>query len=73
MQKSWPGDRTFPLAQLVRLVEELIRSHKIAIAPALYRVDAPKRRLVITLNMTTVVQHTSEAIQVRESKQSPEI
>ena len=62
MQENWSGDRTFLLAQLVRLVEQLIRSGKIAIAPALFRVDDLKRRLVITLNMTKVVQHIWEAI-----------
>ena len=62
MQASWPGDRTFLLAQLVRLVEQFIRSGRIAITPSLFHVDDLKRRLVITLNMTKVVQHIWEAI-----------
>ena len=62
MQENWPGDRTFLLAQLVRLVEQFVGSGKIAIAPDLFRADALKRRLVITLNMTKVVQHIWEAI-----------
>ena len=62
MQKNWPGDRTFLLAQLVRLVEQFIRSGKIDISPPLFGLDDLKRRLVITLNMAKVVQHIWEAI-----------
>ena len=62
MQEDWPGDRTFLLAQLVRLVEQFIRSDKIDIAPALFLDDDLKRRLIVTLNMTRVVQHIWEAI-----------
>ena len=62
MRANWPGDRTFLLAQLVRLVEQFIRSDRIAITPSLFHADDLKRRLVITLNMTKVVQHIWEAI-----------
>ena len=62
MRADWPGDRTFLLGQLARLVEEFIRSDKIDIAPALFLQDDLKRRLIVTLNMTRVVQHIWEAI-----------
>ena len=62
MEEKWQGDRSFLLAQLVRLVEQFIWSGKIAITPALFLVDDLKRRLVITLNMNKVVQHIWEAI-----------
>ena len=62
MQEDWPGDRTFLLAQLVRLVEQFIRSDKIDIAPTLFLHDDLKRRLIVTLNMTRVVQHIWEAV-----------
>ena len=62
MQKNWPGDRTFLLAQLVRLVEQFIRLGKIDISPPLFGLHDLKRRLVITLNMAKVVQHIWEAI-----------
>ena len=62
MQENWPGDRTFLLAQLVRLVEQFIRSGNIGVTPDLFGADDLKRRLVITLNMTKVVQHIWEAI-----------
>lgn len=62
MQENWSGDRTFLLAQLVRLIEQFIRLGKVAVQPALFHQDELKRRLVITLNMTKVVQHIWEAI-----------
>ena len=45
-----------------RLVEQFIRSAKIAITPALFYQDDLRRRLMITLNMTKVVQHIWQAI-----------
>ena len=62
MQENWSGDRTFLLAQLVRLVEQFIRSDKINIVPASFLDDDLKRRLIVTLNMVKVVQHIWAAI-----------
>ena len=62
MQKGWSGSREFLLAQLVRLIEQFICSNKISISPALFNRDALRRRLLITLNMTKVVQHIRDAI-----------
>ena len=62
MQQNWRGGRAFLLAQRVRLVEQFIRSDRISITPALFLRDDLKRRLIITLNMTKVVQHIGEAI-----------
>ena len=62
MQKGWKGNREFLLAQLVRLVEQFIASDKIGITPALFHHDDLSRRLIITLNMSKVVQHIWEAI-----------
>ena len=68
MEEKWQGDRAFLLAQLVRLVDQFIRSGKIAITPALFMVNDLKRRLVITLNMNKVVQHIWEAIRHENTK-----
>ncbi len=62
MRESWPGDRMFLLAQLVRLVESFLRSGTIVVTPEPFGTNDLQRRLVITLNMTTVVQHIWEAI-----------
>ena len=68
MQKNWKGSKEFLLAQLVRLVEQFIRSDKIHISPPLFYQDALKRRLIITLNMTKVVQHMWEAIRFENTE-----
>jgi len=62
MRENWSGDRMFLLAQLVRLVEQFMRSGRIRVTPDLFGTDDLKQRLVITLNMTKVVQHIWEAI-----------
>ena len=68
MQVSWRGSRHFHIAQLVYLVERFIRSDKIRITPALFHQDALSRRLIITLNMTRVVQHIWEAIRFENTE-----
>ena len=68
MQKNWRGGSAFLLAQLVRLVEQFIRSDRISITPALFFRDDLKRRLIITLNMTKVVQHIWEAIRFENTE-----
>ncbi len=68
MQETWPGDRVFLLAQLVRLVEQFIRSNRIRISPDLFHQSDLHRRLTITLNMTKVVQHIWEAIRFENTE-----
>jgi type III restriction enzyme len=46
----------------VRIVEQFIRSDRIAIHPPLFYQDDLRRRLIITLNMSRVVQHIWEAV-----------
>ena len=62
MKRTWKGSREVLLAQLVRIVEAFIRSDKIAISPPLFYQDDLRRRLIITLNMSRVVQHVWEAL-----------
>ncbi|MBT9157014.1 MAG: hypothetical protein DDT37_02019 [Firmicutes bacterium] len=50
------------LAQLVQIVEQFIRSDRIAIAPPLFYQDELRRRLMIPLNMSRVVRHVWEAV-----------
>jgi len=68
MQSGWPGSRESLLAQLVRLVESFIGSGKITIVPGLFNQDELRRRLIITLNMTKVVQHVREAIRFENAE-----
>ena len=62
MKRVWQGSREVLLAQLVRIVEQFIRSDRIAISPPLFYQDELRRRLIITLNMSRVVQHVWEAV-----------
>ncbi len=62
MKHTWQGSREVLLAQLVRIVEQFIRSDKIAISPPLFYQDELRRRLIITLNMSRVVQHVWDAV-----------
>ena len=62
MQEDWQGGKSILLAQLVRLIEQIIRSDFIMITPALFNRDDLRRRLIITLNMTKLVQHLWQAI-----------
>lgn len=62
MKHTWQGSREVLLAQLVRIVEQFIRSDRIAISPPLFYQDELRRRLIITLNMSRVVQHVWEAV-----------
>ena len=68
MQKAWDGSKELLLAQLVRLVEQFLRSDRITITPALFYQDDLRRRLIITLNMTKVVQHIWEAIRFENTE-----
>ncbi|MFO7726665.1 MAG: hypothetical protein R6V45_14105, partial [Oceanipulchritudo sp.] len=62
MKPTWQGSREVLMAQLVRIVETFIRSDWIEITPPLFYQDELRRRLIITLNMSRVVQHVWEAV-----------
>ena len=62
MKHTWKGSREVLLAQVVRIVGQFIRSDRIAISPPLFYQDELRRRLIITLNMSRVVQHVWEAV-----------
>jgi type III restriction enzyme len=68
MQRDWKGNKEFLLAQVVSLVEQFIRSDRIAILPTLFSHDDLRRRLIITLNMTKVVQHIGQAIRFENAE-----
>ncbi len=67
MQQNWQGDRAVLLAQLVHLIEQFIRSDNIVITPALFNRDRLRRRLIMTLNMTRLVQHIWQTIRFQNS------
>lgn len=67
MGGAWPGPRHELLAQLLRIVEEFLRSDRVSISPALFNQDELRRRLVLTLSMNRVVQHLWDAIKFDNS------
>ncbi len=68
MQVAWQGSRDVLLAQLVRIVEQFIRSDRIVISPPLFYQDELRRRLIITLNMSRVVQHVVAAVRQKNTE-----
>lgn len=68
MRPDWKGNREELLAQLVRLVETFLRSPKIEIEPRLFERDDVRRRIIMTLNMTKIVQHLWEAIRFENTE-----
>ena len=70
MKHDWRGSREMLLAQLVRFAERFIQSDRIAIHPPLFYQDELPRRLIITLNMSRVVQHIWEAVRQENTEQS---
>lgn len=62
MKREWQGSREVLLAQLVHIVERFIRSDLIAIHPPLFYQDELHRRLILTLNMSRIVQHIWDAV-----------
>ncbi len=68
MQASWSGSRESLIAQLVRLVERFLLSDRLVITPPLFYQDDTARRLIVTLNMTKVVQHVWDAVRVENTE-----
>ncbi|MDO9536762.1 MAG: DEAD/DEAH box helicase family protein, partial [Thermoplasmata archaeon] len=62
MEKTWPGEKSYLLMQLVKLVETVIKSDKIIIRPKSVYEDELRVRVLLTLNMHKIVQHIWEAI-----------
>ena len=68
MQQNWRGGKAELMAQIVRLTEQFIRSDQIRITPTLFNQDDLRRRLIVTLNMTKLVQHIWEAIRFENTE-----
>ena len=59
---DWKGNREILLAQVIRIVERIIRSDRIQINPPLFHQTDLRRRIIITLSMAKVIHHIGEAI-----------
>ncbi len=63
MKGAWRGSREVLLAQLVRLVEKFVASDLIKVVPLSYHNDELRKRLIITLSMSRVVQHIARSVE----------
>ncbi|MGH9398533.1 MAG: BPTD_3080 family restriction endonuclease [Terriglobia bacterium] len=68
MKPTWKAGREFLLAQVVGIVERFLSSDRIQISPPLFAQDDLRRRIVIILNMTKLVQHIWEAIRFENTE-----
>ena len=68
MKPSWAGSRESLIAQLVKLVEQFLLSDRLVITPPLFYQDDTARRLIVTLNMTKVVQHVWDAVRIENTE-----
>jgi type III restriction enzyme len=68
MKPTWKGNKDVLLAQLFGIVEGFIASGKLRVIPTLFGTDDVKRRLVITLNMSRVVQHLWEHLRFENAQ-----
>jgi len=67
MRPSWKGNRDVLIAQLIRLVEQVLAGDRIWIVPPLFNQDELRRRIILTLNMNKIVQHIWEAIRLENT------
>jgi type III restriction enzyme len=51
MQRGWTGTKEVLLAQLIRLVEQVLTSDRIVIEPAPFNQDELRRRLILTMHL----------------------
>jgi len=59
---AWKGDKAHLMSRIVDIAEDFIRSDRIDIEPPLFATDPMRRRLLLALNMTRIVQHLWRAI-----------
>lgn len=54
---DWKGSKESFLIQLIRIIDQFIRSGKIGIKNPLFNQDETRKRILIMLNMNKVIQH----------------
>lgn len=68
MQGKWKGDKRYLMAQLVRIVQDFLKSDKLKFAQTLYGQDELKRRILIMMNMPRVSQHIANEIKLNNAE-----
>lgn len=67
-QLGWPGSVDSLLAQLIRLVEQFMRSDRLVIHPQLFMQSDVHRRVVLALSMSRIVQHMKAAVRAENTE-----
>jgi type III restriction enzyme len=66
-QKQWRGSREEFLIQLIHLVEDFIRRGKIDVENNLFFQDDAKRRVILMMNMSTILRHIWGQIEIQNT------
>jgi len=67
--EDWRGGRELLLAQIVATVEQFIDAGLVRITPRLFNTSALRRRIMVMLNMSKVVNHLWQAIRFDNTEQ----
>jgi len=59
---AWRGNDDFLLSQLIRLVDQFVRSDRLRITPQLFAQSDLHRRVLLALSMSKIVQHVTSAV-----------
>jgi type III restriction enzyme len=59
---GWKGDKAYLMSCIVDIAEDFVRSDRIVVEPGSFATDPTRRRLLIALNMTKIVQHLWSSI-----------
>lgn len=60
---QWQGDKGYFIFQIIKIVEEFIKSDKISI-PSLFHQDELRKRVLLALNIDKIVEHVSRFIRL---------
>ncbi|MBN2224885.1 MAG: DEAD/DEAH box helicase family protein [Deltaproteobacteria bacterium] len=65
---NWKGNREYLLAQVIHIVERFIESDRIEFVPELFRYDELKRRILLALNMTRIINYIGSSIRFENTE-----
>ena len=68
MKATWRGNQASLIAQLIRLAERFAASDRIRVFPNAFDADPVKRKLVIRLEITKVVQHLARVVKYENAE-----
>lgn len=67
VKPEWKGNKEFLLAQVIRIVEQVLKSDKIRLDTT-FTVSEKRKRILLLLNMKKVVQHIFDAIRFENAE-----